>query len=280
MAALPRFCVDVKVSDSSDYPTYRATNTRPLVIANWKMNGTLRSIRPLVKTLRIELSACPPLAEVVICPPHVYLAELAADAARVEFELGAQDVSGFAEGPHTGEVSTAMLKDYNCRFVLTGHSERRQAQQESDELVARKFSTALAADLTPVLCVGEGLEERDAGRTDEVVIRQLDAVITKCGKATARNGVIAYEPVWAIGTGRSAAPGKVAAAHALIRGRLADVDAEAARTTRIVYGGSVNPGNVRELLEMNEIDGVLVGGASLKAQEFLAICNAVQEEAC
>lgn len=280
MEVLPGLFVDVKVANSLGSSTHRTANTRPLVIANWKMNGTLHSIRPLVKAIRAGLSACPPLAEVVICPPHVYLAELAADGPGAEFELGAQDISSFAEGPHTGEISSAMLKDYNCRFVLTGHSERRQAQQEPDELVARKFCAALAADLTPVLCVGEGLAERDAGRTEEVVMRQLDAVIAECGKATVGNGVIAYEPVWAIGTGRSAAPEQAAAAHALIRNRLASVDAAAARTTRIVYGGSVNPGNVRELLEMDEIDGVLVGGASLKAQEFLAICNAAQEEIC
>ena len=251
---------------------------RPLVIANWKMNGTLRSIRPLVKELRAGLARQPPAAEVVICPPHIYLAELAAGGVGMEFALGAQDVSGNAQGPYTGEVSAAMLKDYNCQFVLVGHSERRW--QESDARVACKFSAALEAGLTPVLCVGEAAEDRDAGRTGAVITRQLDAVIDRCGTALASRGAIAYEPVWAIGTGRSATPGTAAEVHALIRRRLAEVDAGAARAARIVYGGSVSPANARQLLDEEDIDGVLVGGASLDARSFLAICNAAQEETC
>ena len=252
-----------------------AANRRPLVIANWKMNGTLDSIRPLMGALCTGLTRHSPTAEVVICPPHVYLAELAANAsAGIAFVLGAQDVSEFPEGAHTGEVSTAMLKDYNCRFVLVGHSERRQELQESDATISRKFSAALDAGLIPVLCVGERREDFEAGHTREVIARQLDAVLAQCGASAVRSGAIAYEPVWAIGSGHCATPEIAAGVHALIRKRLADVDAQAARTMRIVYGGSVTPDNIAGLLREDEIDGVLVGGASLKAGSFLSICSA------
>lgn len=255
-------------------PAASATR-RPLVIANWKMNGTLRGIRPLVAALRAGLTRCPSAAEVVICPPHVYLAELAAEnAAEAGFALGAQNVSGFAEGAHTGEVSPGMLKDYNCRFVLVGHSERRRELRESDELIADKFEAALDAGLTPVLCVGESRKEFEAGRTGAVIAHQLKAVLTRCGRSAVRSGVIAYEPVWAIGSGHSASPETAAGAHELIRRHLAEVDARAARTARIVYGGSVDTDNIEGLLGEEEIDGVLVGGASLKAEAFLSICSA------
>ena len=244
---------------------------RRLVIANWKMNGTLAQLRPLVTALQAGLPAAGS-AEVVICPPALYLAALA----DTDFALGAQDVSAHLEGAHTGELSAAMLKDYNCRLVILGHSERRQGQQESDETVALKCSAALEAGLVPVLCVGE----RAAEDTEKVVIRQLDAVLARCGQDLVQRGVVAYEPVWAIGTGRSASPEHAGGVHALIRRRLNRVDATAAQAIRIVYGGSVNPENIRALLAIEEIDGVLVGGASLKADAFISICTAAEEDTC
>jgi triosephosphate isomerase len=188
--------------------------------------------------------------------------------------LGAQSLCAEAIGAFTGEVSAAMLKDVGCSYVLVGHSERRQIYAEGDALVARKFVAAQSQGLVPVLCVGETLEEREGERTAQVVARQLDAVLAVCGVGAFRSAVIAYEPVWAIGTGRNASPDQAQEVHAMIRGKVAALDATIGGSVRILYGGSVKASNARELFAMPDIDGGLVGGASLKADEFARICAA------
>ncbi|MDP9065814.1 MAG: triose-phosphate isomerase, partial [Pseudomonadota bacterium] len=191
-----------------------------------------------------------------------------------EIQLGAQDVCAEAGGAYTGEVSAAMLKDVGCRLVIVGHSERRRHYHEDDVLIARKFAAASQVGLTPVLCVGETLEEHESGRTEAVVGRQLDAVIALNGIASMARSILAYEPVWAIGTGRTASPEQAQSVHAYLRGRVAAQDAKIAGQLRIVYGGSVKGGNAAELFAMPDVDGGLVGGASLSAEEFRQICAA------
>jgi triosephosphate isomerase len=213
-------------------------------------------------------------AEVLVCPPFVYLWETGRLLKDSEVALGAQSVCAESLGAFTGEVSGAMLRDVGCRYVLVGHSERRQLYGESDSLVARKFMAAQTQGLVPVLCVGETLEEREGGRTTEVVARQLEAVLSVSGVGSLASAVIAYEPVWAIGTGRTASPEQAQEVHAMIRGKVAALDATIASSVRILYGGSVKASNARELFAMADIDGGLVGGASLKAEEFAQICAA------
>ena len=191
--------------------------------------------------------------------------------------LGAQDTCAEGHGAFTGEVSAGMLKDVGCRYVLVGHSERRLIYRESDQLVARKFAAAHAKALIPVLCLGEQLSDREASRTEEVIARQLDVVLELCGPEVLGQGVVAYEPVWAIGTGRNATPQQAQDVHAFIRARIAARDARIAAATRILYGGSVKAGNAAELFGMPDVDGGLIGGASLKADEFLAILAAASE---
>ena len=191
--------------------------------------------------------------------------------------LGAQDTCAEAHGAFTGEVSAAMLKDVGCKYVLVGHSERRLLYRESDQLVARKFAAAHAKALIPVLCMGEQLSDREASRTEEVIGRQLDVVLELCGPEVLGQGVLAYEPVWAIGTGRNATPQQAQDVHAFIRARIAARDARIAAGTRVLYGGSVKAGNAAELFGMPDVDGGLIGGASLKADEFLAILAAASE---
>lgn len=237
---------------------------RPLVAANWKMNGALASLRPLLDEILAGLNT---EAEVAICPPAVYLAETAAKLAGSDVALGAQTVSEYEAGAYTGEVSAAMLKDYNCRYVIVGHSERRNLYGESDAVVAAKFQAVRVAGLTPILCVGETLAEREADATEAVVGRQLEAVL---GGGDFGDAVIAYEPVWAIGTGRTATTEQAEAVHAFIRQHLPIVIQQ---TTRILYGGSVKADNASSLFAMTNIDGGLIGGASLDAQAFLTICH-------
>lgn len=245
---------------------------RPLVAANWKMNGTLATLCPLVDAVIAGLAPdCP--AEVAICPPAVYLAEVGVRLRAGRIALGAQNVSEHADGAYTGEVSAAMLNDYNCRFVVVGHSERRQYYAETDAVVAAKCQVVLHAGMTPIVCVGETLEQREAGETEAVIGRQLDAILAAGAFAPA---VVAYEPIWAIGTGRTATPDTAQAVHAFIRARLSAQDAELAATTRILYGGSVKAANAAELFAMADIDGGLIGGASLDAGEFLAICHSTR----
>jgi triosephosphate isomerase (TIM) len=243
----------------------------PLVAGNWKMHGTRASARELVAAL-----AAAPVAgvEVAVMPPAIHVAELAREFPTVAF--GGQDASEHAQGAYTGEVSAAMLADAGCRYAIVGHSERRSLHRESDELVARKFTAVQAAGLVPVLCLGETLAERDAGETERVVARQLDAVLALAGVAAFARAVIAYEPVWAIGTGRTATADQAQAAHGFIRGKVADRDATLARSLRLLYGGSVKPGNALELFSQPDVDGGLIGGASLVAADFLAIVAAAR----
>jgi triosephosphate isomerase (TIM) len=211
-----------------------------------------------------------------VCPPFVYLWETARLLKSSSIALGAQSVCAEALGAFTGEVSAGMLKDVGCKYVLVGHSERRAIYKEDDALVARKFLAAQSQGLIPVLCVGETLEERERGQTMQVVSRQLAAVLDLAGAAALRTAVIAYEPVWAIGTGKNATPAQAQEVHAYIRTAIAGRDAKIAADVRILYGGSVKAANAHELFAMPDVDGGLVGGASLKADEFLKICAAAQ----
>ncbi|MEJ2564735.1 MAG: triose-phosphate isomerase [Gammaproteobacteria bacterium] len=248
-----------------------------LVAGNWKMNGTRSSATDLVGAVRQGVTALGAV-QVAVCPPFVYLAEVAKLLQGTQIALGGQDVCPeTGEGAYTGEVSGAMLRDVGCSHVIVGHSERRAMYGDSDEIVARKFFAAQAAGLTPILCVGEQLEERESGTTEAVVARQLDAILAQEGGAAALGeAVIAYEPVWAIGTGRTATPQQAQDVHAFIRERVAGHDAAVAAGVRILYGGSVKAGNAAELFSMPDIDGGLIGGASLDAEQFLAICHAAQ----
>ncbi|MGB5102192.1 MAG: triose-phosphate isomerase [Steroidobacteraceae bacterium] len=246
---------------------------QPLVAGNWKMHGSRAENASLVRSL-LDLLRPDQRAEVLLCPPFVYLWETGRMLKDTDVALGAQSVCAEALGAFTGEISAAMVKDVGCHYALVGHSERRQVYGESDALVARKFVAAQSQALVPVLCVGETLEEREGGRTDEVVARQLEAVLSVSGVAAFGRAVIAYEPVWAIGTGRNASPQQAQDVHAMIRARLAALDDTIAASVRILYGGSVKASNARELFAMPDIDGGLVGGASLKADEFARICAA------
>jgi triosephosphate isomerase (TIM) len=246
---------------------------KPLVAGNWKMHGTREEAARLAAEL-LARGAGAGKAEVVVCPPFVHLAALAERLAGSPIALGAQDVCAEAQGAYTGEVSAAMLADVGCRHVIVGHSERRALYAESDGLVARKFVAAASQALVPILCVGESLEEREQGATRTVVLRQLDAVLAAAGAAAFARAVVAYEPVWAIGTGRTATAGQAQEVHALIRGRVAEKDATIAASLRVLYGGSVKAANAAELFAMPDVDGGLIGGASLKADEFAAICAA------
>ena len=244
---------------------------RKLVAGNWKMHGTLAVNAGLLHALR---GAADLAAEVAVCVPYPYLAQAHAllDGSRVAW--GAQDVSEHEQGAYTGEVSAAMLKDFACRYVIVGHSERRAMYGDSDAVVAAKFAAAVKAGLKPILCVGETLAERQANVTVEVVTRQLDAVIALCGVQALADAVLAYEPVWAIGTGRTATPQQAQDVHAAIRARVGAADKMVAQNLQILYGGSVKPGNAQELFGQPDIDGGLIGGASLVAADFLAICAA------
>lgn len=246
---------------------------RRLVAGNWKMHGSRAENARLLDEL-IQLDSAGGAADVAVCPPFVYLQEVARLLKESSIALGAQNVCAEPIGAFTGEVSAAMLKDVGCRYVIVGHSERRALFHEDDQLVARKFVAVQSQKLTPILCVGETLEERERNLTESVIARQLDAVIDVAGVAAFAEGVIAYEPVWAIGTGKTATPDQAQAVHAFIRGRMAARDDRIARELRLLYGGSVKAANARELFEMPDVDGGLVGGASLKSEEFGRICAA------
>jgi len=251
---------------------------KKLVVANWKMHGS----RSMAAALCGEIAAASPDGmDVVICPPFPYLdavgAACAAAGVGVGVGVGAQDLSEHeGQGAYTGEVSGAMLADCGAQWVLAGHSERRQYHGESDGLVARKFAAARAAGLTPILCVGETLAQREAGDTEAVIARQLQAVLAGGGIAAFDTAVIAYEPVWAIGTGRTATPEQAQQVHAFIRSQLQKEDAMIARLTRLLYGGSVKAANAAELFAQSDVDGGLIGGASLTASDFLGICAAAR----
>lgn len=213
-------------------------------------------------------------ADVAVCVPFPYLQQAQLLLGKTPVFWGAQTVSEYASGAYTGEVNVAMLRDFACRYVIVGHSERRAIFAETDILVAGKFAAVLAGGLTPILCIGETLEQRDLGQALAVVIAQLDAVLQRVGVAAFAGAVIAYEPVWAIGTGRTASPRQAQEMHAAIRARIASADPRVAANMQILYGGSVKPQSAVELFEMPDIDGGLIGGASLVAEDFLAICHA------
>jgi triosephosphate isomerase len=246
---------------------------RPLVAGNWKLNGSGASIEALVKEI-VAGAAHLTDVSIAVCAPYVYIPLTAELLKGSSVGLGAQDVSDQAEGAFTGEVSASMLDEFGCRYVIVGHSERRALFGERDEDTAAKFAAARRQGLIPVLCVGESLEEREQGVTEEVVGRQLDAVIALEGVEALSDAVIAYEPVWAIGTGKTATPQQAQDVHAFIRGKLAALNADVAEKVQILYGGSVKGANAAELFAMADIDGGLIGGASLDAQDFLAICQA------
>ena len=242
---------------------------RKLVVGNWKMNGSRAANADLLAALK---AAGPWVAEVAVCAPYPYLGEVAMSLQGDGIAWGAQDCSAFESGAYTGDVSAAMLAEFGCRYVISGHSERRAIHAESDQLVADKAKVALAHRLTPIVCVGETLAEHDAGQTDAVVKRQLSAVIHTLGHCISQI-VVAYEPVWAIGTGKTASPDQAQAVHAVLRAQLKAATAQA-DGMKILYGGSVKPDNAASLFSQPDIDGGLIGGAALKAQDFAAICRA------
>jgi len=246
---------------------------QPLVAGNWKMNGSRASIRALLEGVKQGVADVGS-AEVAVCPPYVYLQEVQDQLTGTPIVWGAQNLSTEQSGAFTGEVAASMLLDFGCKYVIVGHSERRSYYGEDDTLVARKYAMARAMGLVPILCVGETLEEREAGVTEEVVGRQLAAVINLEGIAALADGVIAYEPVWAIGTGVTATPEQAQDVHAFIRSRVARKSASVAEDLRILYGGSMKADNAQELIAKPDIDGGLIGGASLKAGDFLAVCRA------
>ena len=247
----------------------------PMVAGNWKMNGTAASIRELLLGLKKELGTVNQRAEMAVCPPFVYLTQVAAELQGSKIILGAQHVCDKAEaGAYTGEVAAFMLKELGCRYVIVGHSERRSLYGDSNEKVAERFVAAQTANLTPVFCLGETLQEREQDITEEIVAKQLDTVINRAGIKSFNNAVIAYEPVWAIGSGKTATAEQAQQVHGFIRQRLAGHDKTLAASVRILYGGSVNGGNAAELFAMPDIDGGLIGGASLKVPDFMAIYRA------
>jgi triosephosphate isomerase len=246
---------------------------RSIVAGNWKMHGSRAENARLVEALTAQFPAESP-AQCIVCPPVVYLFEVGRMLRDTPIELGAQSVCAEGGGAYTGEVSATMLKDVGCTYVIVGHSERRALYGENNVLVARKFAAAQSKSLIPIFCIGEQLSERESGQTNEVIAKQLDAVLELCGAGALANAVIAYEPVWAIGTGRVATPDQAQEVHAFIRGRIAARDAKIAAEVRILYGGSVKASNAAELIAMADVDGGLIGGASLKAEEFLAILAA------
>ena len=248
---------------------------KPLVAGNWKMHGSRESAVALARAVTERLPdalAC----EVVLCPPFVHLGEVARAIDGTGVALGAQDVCAEEQGAFTGEVSAGMLRDAGCGFSIVGHSERRALYAEGDCQVARKFMAAQRGGLIPILCVGETLEQREAGETARIVERQLKAVLDAAGAAAFANAAVAYDPVWAIGTGRTATPEQAQEVHALIRGLLAAADGAIAAGVRLIYGGSVKASNAAELFAMPDIDGGLIGGASLDAAQFISICQAAR----
>jgi len=245
---------------------------QPMVAGNWKMNGSSDSVKELMSGIKAGVGEAN--AEVVVCPPFVYIPSVADAIGDSGIKLGSQNMCDQDAGAFTGEVSGPMLKDVGCEYVIIGHSERRAMYGETDEVTAVKYGAVLKNGLKPIFCIGETLEERESGITEEVVGRQIDAILNSDGVASLANAVLAYEPVWAIGTGKTASPEQAQDVHAFIRNKISEQDKVIAEGLRILYGGSMNPGNAAELRSQPDIDGGLIGGASLKAEDFLAICTA------
>lgn len=236
------------------------------------MNGSRAAAAALLDDIAADMGKIG--AEVVICPPFVLIPQVAERLRSTQVKWGGQDLSAQNPGAYTGEIAGEMLKDFGCDYCIVGHSERRALNGETDQIVAEKFSKAQECGLTPILCIGETLDQREQGRTERVLARQLDAVIDHCGIESFANAVVAYEPVWAIGTGKTATPDQAQSVHAFIRNKIAGLDAGIAESLRILYGGSMNPANAADLIAQADIDGGLIGGASLKAEDFLTIVNA------
>jgi triosephosphate isomerase len=247
---------------------------QPMVAGNWKMNGSSNSVSELMDG--IKAGAASANAEIVVCPPYVFLSTVNSSVSGTDIKLGAQNMCDQDKGAFTGEISGPMLNDMGCEYVVIGHSERRTLYGETDEICATKYAAVLKNNLKPIFCIGETLEEREKGITEDVCSRQIDAVLNTSGVASLANAVIAYEPVWAIGTGETATPEQAQEVHAFIRNKIAGQDAGIAQGLRILYGGSMNPGNAEELCSQADIDGGLIGGASLKSEDFLVICNAAK----
>lgn len=248
----------------------------PLVMGNWKLNGSRHMVNELIAGLRKELSSVDG-CDVAIAPPFIYLDQAKHALSGSRIVLGAQNVDTNLSGAFTGETSAEMLKDIGAKYIIIGHSERRTYHKETDEFIAKKFAVLKEAGLIPVLCIGETEAENEAGQTEAVCAKQLDAVLKTLGAAAFENTVIAYEPVWAIGTGKSATPAQAQAVHKFIRDHIAKHDANVAAKVIIQYGGSVNASNAAELFSQPDIDGALVGGASLKADAFAVIVKAAAE---
>ncbi|MDO9371573.1 MAG: triose-phosphate isomerase [Gammaproteobacteria bacterium] len=244
-----------------------------LIVGNWKMHGSRASVNALIADIRQGI-AIVKTTQVAVCPPVIFLGDVEALLKGTPIAWGAQNLCDQPSGAYTGEISADMLREFGCRYVIVGHSERRALYGEGDVLVARKYALAVKSGLIPIFCVGELLAEREAGQTEAVVARQLDAVLNHSGVTALQQGVVAYEPVWAIGTGKTATPEQAQQVHAFIRERVARHDATIGAGLQILYGGSVKAANAAELFRMPDIDGGLIGGASLNAVEFLAICQA------
>lgn len=247
-----------------------------LVAGNWKMHGSKEVVSALVRGI-LSSKGDAVSSEIAICPPFVFLDQVGELLEGTGIALGAQNVSAHDKGAFTGEISAQMLVDFGCTYTLVGHSERRALYGESDSQVAAKFRQAHSWGLHPILCVGETLEQRESNKTEDVIARQLDAVLNSLDSSSLSGAVIAYEPVWAIGTGKTATPEMANAVHQFVRQRLRSYSSEMASHTRILYGGSVKSSNAEALFAMSDIDGGLIGGASLQAEEFLAICNAATD---
>jgi len=243
-----------------------------VVAGNWKMNANKETVDALVKDILSGMSGVS--SEVIVCVPFPYLSQVEALIDGSSLMLGAQNLNANPKGAFTGEVSADMIKDFGAGCVIVGHSERRSLYGETSAVVAEKTKAAIAANLTPILCVGESLEEREIGKTEAVVAQQLNAVIGLVGIEAFESIIIAYEPVWAIGTGKTASPEQAQAVHLFVRGLLRENNESVAQTTPILYGGSMNAGNANELISCADIDGGLIGGAALKAEDFLQICKA------
>lgn len=246
----------------------------PVVAGNWKMNGSKVTVTSLLQGLKQGLQQG--RAEVVVCAPFPYLSQVADELAGSAIRWGGQNASQYESGAYTGEVSVGMLKEFGCTHVILGHSERRALFAEQDAGIADKFCAVLRGGLTPILCVGETLEQREAGETAKVVEQQLMAVVDRAGIAAFNGAILAYEPVWAIGTGRTATPDQAQEVHETLRNRLREIDGAVADKLAILYGGSVKAGNAASLFGCPDIDGGLIGGASLDVEEFLAICRAAE----
>lgn len=244
----------------------------PIIIGNWKMHGSKQQVERFFAEIGDAFQKTNLSAESAICPPFIYLAQAnSLQRQTSNVKLGAQDVSAFDQGAYTGQIAASMLKEHGCHYVIVGHSERRQYCHESDDDIADKFFAAKAAGLVPILCVGESKEQREKELTNSVVLSQLQTILARQGIQAFQDTILAYEPIWAIGSGLTATPEQAQAVHDLLRKSLAEYDATLAKALPILYGGSVKPGNLQSLLVMPDIDGALVGGASLEAKDFLAM---------